>query len=134
MVKYYIELKIAPNLLVSVRVYRDDPRKGGAASMEAVKFRNFDTGQLDPAQVRPNVSFRDGYTVEQMDAIITWIQIAKTIAGGLEEYIGDVTGLERVVLRQGSLSPTAELWWEYRDGVFIIEYPATWGNVSQLEH
>lgn len=136
-IKYYLRLDIEPNLMASIRVYRDDPRKrGGAGSIEAVRMINFDTGQLDPTKVRFNVGFsnRDGYgyPLDEVDDIIEWIETAKFIAQCFDTCIKDVADLERVVLKALPKYPTYNskvIEWGDWDGQITINYPATMENV-----
>lgn len=136
-VKYYLRLDIEPNLMASIRVYEVDPRKhGGAGSIEAVKMRNFETGQLDPTKVRFNVGFsnRDGYgyPLDEVDDIIDWINVAKFIAQCFDTHIKVVADLERVVLRPYPGYPgysSKKIEWGDYDGQIQIYYPATMENV-----
>lgn len=137
-IKYYLRLDIEPNLMASIRVFEVDPRKrGGAGSIEAVKMRNFETGQLDPVKVRFNVGFsnRDGYgyPLDEVDDITKWIEVAKFIAQCFDACIKDVADLERVVLKALPKYPTYNskvIEWGDWDGQIVINYPATMENVT----
>lgn len=122
--KYYLEFRNESRWRVALRVYRDDPRiYGGAASMEAAKLRDFKSSELEPAQVRINLALRDGYTVEETERLIEWMNVAKEVAARFDLLIKDVADFERVML---------EPWYENVVGVFeeqgqiIIHFPDSW--------
>lgn len=124
MAKYYLELRNESRWRVGLRVYRDDPRiYGGAASTEAAKVRDFKSSELERAQVRINLALRDGYTVEETDRLIEWINIAKEVAAGFDLLIKDVADFERVMIEPwyGDTISVNE-----NQGMITIHFPDTW--------
>lgn len=123
MAKYYLKLRNKSRWCVALRVYRDNPRYDGAASMEAAKVLDFKSSELEPAQVRINLALRDGYTVEETDRLIEWLNIAKEVAAGFDLLIKDVADFERVMIEPwyGDTISVNE-----NQGMITIHFPDAW--------
>lgn len=91
--KFWLEAQNTPGLGIYLRIYRVNPLVNpSSGSISAIKYRELATRHLAPAYVDYNVYFNK-CTIEEMEEVIRWQQVAKALAVQLNERLASVEQL-----------------------------------------